>query len=87
MPLRYPTKEWYLCNYCMGVAWHLVCHILYGWLMLHRKRSCGVRHMFQAIFPILPVLILCHAVMFIVMAETFTADADLATLPPEAYPV
>lgn len=42
--------------------------------------------MFEAVFPILPVLILCHAWMTIMVAHTLSEE-EMFALPPEAYPV
>ena len=43
--------------------------------------------MFDAVFPVLPLLVLCHAWMTFMVAHTLSAEAEFATLPPEAYPV
>ncbi|WP_255607786.1 hypothetical protein [Ancylobacter sp. Lp-2] len=43
--------------------------------------------MFEAVFPVLPVLIIAHAWMTIMLAHTLSAEAELAVLPPEAYPI
>lgn len=40
--------------------------------------------MFQSVFPLLPVLIACHAWMTIVIAETL-AHEETAAMPPECY--
>ncbi|WP_281493692.1 hypothetical protein [Ancylobacter koreensis] len=42
--------------------------------------------MFQSVFPLLPVLIVCHAWMTILIAETL-GNEEGAALPPECYPV
>ncbi|GLK82121.1 MULTISPECIES: hypothetical protein [Ancylobacter] len=43
--------------------------------------------MFASVFPVLPALILAHAWMTFMVAQTLSAEAELATLPPEAYPI
>ncbi|WP_256366654.1 hypothetical protein [Ancylobacter sp. TS-1] len=40
--------------------------------------------MFQSVFPLLPVLIVCHAWMTILIVETL-GDEETAALPPECY--
>lgn len=42
--------------------------------------------MFQSVYPLLPVLIVCHAWMTILIAETLGHE-EAAALPPECYPV
>jgi len=41
--------------------------------------------MFQTVFPVLPLLIVAHAWMTILIAETLGHE-DMAALPPECYP-
>lgn len=41
--------------------------------------------MFETVLPILPLLIMCHAWMTIVIAETL-GNEEIAALPPECYP-
>ncbi|MCS0497650.1 hypothetical protein [Ancylobacter mangrovi] len=41
--------------------------------------------MFQTVFPVLPLLIICHAWMTIVFVETLGREEG-AALPPECYP-
>ncbi|MFD2139124.1 hypothetical protein [Ancylobacter oerskovii] len=43
--------------------------------------------MFDAVLPVLPVLVIAHAWMTMLVARTLSAEAELATLPPEAYPI
>ncbi|GLK70548.1 hypothetical protein ACFSKM_04665 [Ancylobacter dichloromethanicus] len=41
--------------------------------------------MFQSVYPLLPLLILCHAWMTILIVETLQAE-ETAALPPDCYP-
>ncbi|CAA0103467.1 Uncharacterised protein [Starkeya nomas] len=41
--------------------------------------------MFETVFPVLPLLIVCHAWMTILIAETLENE-ETAGLPPECYP-
>jgi len=41
--------------------------------------------MFETVFPVLPLLIVCHAWMTILIAETLGSEGA-AALPPECHP-
>ncbi|MBB3772349.1 MULTISPECIES: hypothetical protein [Ancylobacter] len=42
--------------------------------------------MLETVFPVLPLLIVCHAWMTILLAQTLESD-EMAVLPPECFPV
>ncbi|WP_256441467.1 hypothetical protein [Ancylobacter radicis] len=42
--------------------------------------------MFESVFPVLPLLIACHAWMTFMVLQTLDSD-DMAVLPPECFPV
>lgn len=41
--------------------------------------------MFESVFPVLPLLIVCHAWMTIMVVQTLGSE-DIAALPPECFP-
>ncbi len=42
--------------------------------------------MLESVFPVLPLLIVCHAWLTIMLAQTL-GDEEIAAMPPECYPV
>ncbi|WAC28977.1 MULTISPECIES: hypothetical protein [unclassified Ancylobacter] len=42
--------------------------------------------MFESVFPVLPLLIACHAWMTIMLVQTLDSE-DVAVLAPECFPV
>ncbi|WP_282568321.1 hypothetical protein [Bosea sp. 117] len=43
--------------------------------------------MLDAVFPVLPALIVCHAWVTILMVQVLSDDAEIFSLPPESFPV
>lgn len=42
--------------------------------------------MLQSVFPVLPLLIACHAWMTLMVIQTLDSE-EVAVLPPECFPV
>jgi hypothetical protein len=57
----------------------------FDYVALQQDRGTEPR-MFESVFPVLPLLIACHAWMTIMLVQTLDSE-DVAVLAPECFPV